>query len=56
MLLISGLIVGHTPSVADVQCPVPVGRDAELGALTDAAAAARACQGQAVRVALGWVM
>ena len=35
-MLISEPVVGQTPSVADVLCPVLVGRDAELQALTDA--------------------
>jgi DNA-binding CsgD family transcriptional regulator/tetratricopeptide (TPR) repeat protein len=51
MLLISGRVVGHTPSVADVQCPVLVGRDAELRVLTDAVAAARGGHGGVVFLA-----
>src|SRR5579863_2179542 len=40
----------HTPSVADVQCPVLVGRDAELRTLLDAVVDARGGHGGVVFV------
>jgi DNA-binding CsgD family transcriptional regulator len=48
--LIRDRTLGQTPSVGDVLCPVLVGRDAELRALTDALACARGGHGGVVFV------